>query len=404
MTNKVENLDELIIRYLDLGEKIVSHEAAPLTKPGENFGSEILSVDFTVENPTDGSRRILSTVIKLVPDGEYARQMFNTPVTFRNEVGFYDIVVKKLHAYLLEKGVEDGANFAVKSYGSRLSLDPDSRNVDDDAVLVLENAKKLGYVTVNKLAGFDFDGAKLILATLAKFHAATLAFKLDEPKSFDDAVRPYLWDFQEDPRYEVAVARQLTKFLTEQNYPDGVVRRAADLMRKRSDPSSPEPWSAVIHYDCWVNNFLVKYAADGRPEHAVLVDFQLIGYKSPARDVVFFVFTSVASDVLTRNVVDSLFAHYHECLVDRLELLGIDTSKFSFEDFREELKRAALDSEFYHIALMLPPILEKDFVDLSYIEERGGADDARCLWNDAHKRRLRFVVDEFRSRGWFDEN
>ena len=48
-------------------------------------------------------------------------------------------------------------NAFIQYYGSRLSLNPDVKNADADAILLLENVKSLNYTTRNLWDRFDTD-------------------------------------------------------------------------------------------------------------------------------------------------------------------------------------------------------------------------------------------------------
>jgi hypothetical protein len=120
----------------------------------------------------------------MVPPSEFIQEVFNTPVTFRNEIAFYKDILPILQDFQRQHGVKEVIDFVPKYYGSRRNLKGDEGKVDQDAVLLLENLKVANYTTFDRTQGFDLDAAKLIITDLAQFHAVPLALKLEKPEIF----------------------------------------------------------------------------------------------------------------------------------------------------------------------------------------------------------------------------
>ena len=55
-----------------------------------------------------------------------------------------------------------------------------------------------------------------------------------------------------------------------------------------SEVSSPKPsqFCAVLHGDCWSNNFMFKYDDEGNLKALMVVDYQLMRYGCIAHDLV----------------------------------------------------------------------------------------------------------------------
>lgn len=138
-TTFIPKLEELL--KPNIHGKIVKQEVTPLTSVGENFGSEILKVDVTVEE--NGKQRVVHGVGKLIPSSEAQLEIFNTQVTFKNEIGFYADIVPALQEFQREHGVAPTESFP-EMYGARINLDPQSKVVDLNAILLLENLKVKG--------------------------------------------------------------------------------------------------------------------------------------------------------------------------------------------------------------------------------------------------------------------
>jgi uncharacterized ubiquitin-like protein YukD len=140
---QIKNIEDLI--PLGDGKKIVDYKIKLLTAPGENSGSLMLKVDFTVKTPTGNEE--IHAAAKTVPPNELIQEVFNTAVTFRNEIAFYKKIVPLLQDFQKQHGVKEVIDFVPKYYGSRLNLKGDEGKVDQDAVLLLENLKLANYDT-----------------------------------------------------------------------------------------------------------------------------------------------------------------------------------------------------------------------------------------------------------------
>lgn len=65
-----------------------------------------------------------------------------------------------------------------------------------------------------------------------------------------------------------------------------------------------EPWSTIVHNDFWVNNVMLK--RDEGKVQVKIVDFQMCSYGSYAKDLVFFLLSSVQDNVQRSNLDELL--------------------------------------------------------------------------------------------------
>ncbi|CAG9831175.1 unnamed protein product [Diabrotica balteata] len=262
---KIEKLDELISDHIGRDKKVIDSKITRLTAPGDNFGSEMLKVDLRLKS-TDGKEEDLHVVAKLIPENEFARAIFNVDVSFNVEKGFYNIIVPTLQDFQRKQGITKVIDCFPRLYGARNNLGNNGEKVDNNAALILENLKSQGFDNIDRFQGFDLATAKMILKSLAEFHAIPVAIK---------------------QRIIRLSKRTLKRILL------------CDEFR--------EPFATITHRDLWVNNIMVKQVENTTKE-VKIVDFQLYSYDSPAADIFFFVFSSVNFDVL-RNHVDDLFKY-----------------------------------------------------------------------------------------------
>lgn len=358
---EIRQIEQVLQPYLKNNRKIIKCNLKCLTQPGENYGSLMLSVDLTVKDE-DGKENVINMVAKMCPPNDWIRKMFNTPVTFKKEEGIYKDVSLTLKSFADEYGLAHLTDFIPRCYGSRLSLNPDAEEVDDDAVLLLENLKVEGYEVRDRLEGFDLQTSKAIIKTLATFHAVALALKLRKPQVFQEKVRPNLKKMKgfTDVPEELRIKGE--------NIFMDIIKKYDDLLPHLDDirkyyrqgelvfqegTESREPFATIGHSDCWVNNILVN----GRNGHIKIkfVDYQIVDYGSPARDLIFFLYVSVQDNVLVENH-DKLIRLYYNTFIHTLKSFKCDTEPFSFEAFEKELQYEAKKSQLFHCLSMTLPI------------------------------------------------
>ena len=387
---KIHKIEDLF--HIGNDKKIKKQEVRRLTAPGENYGSLILSVNLTVES-SSGTEEIHS-VVKMIPPNEFLQKIFNTKVTFRNEIAFYKKIVPTLQKFQMENGCPK-IDFAPKYYGSRLNQQGE---VDSNSALVLENLVFDNYVTLERTGGLDFDVSRLIMKDLAQIHAVPLALKLKKPDVFEKEIKLYLANFGMDLELHSDMKNGIICIIDQI---DELKPLKETILKGFDNQMIPyearEPFATFVHNDCWTNNAMIKYEGT-KAVRSKIVDFQLCKYASPARDLVFFLFSSVKSQVLVEKY-DELLKIYHGTFVKVLEDLKCDVSDFSYENLLKEIDYEARNTQFAHVASMMIPIfaVNEEVVDIVDLQPEDMAAVAKNV-TDLHKRRFVFVVNEFMKR------
>lgn len=407
---EVRNLKELIAAHIGSGNSIVSYESSNLLSSGENYGSILLRIKIKYRDSEDAEKDA-DWVAKIAPPIPFLWEFFNTPVTFKKEVGVYKIIQPTLNEFGREKGIDNLIDLFAKYYGSRVSLNPDTDEVDRDAVLLMENLKTSGYESKDRFVGFDYECTKLLLRDLATLQASVVAFKLAKPAEFKAKIRPYLnRDFYFDAGDE-----QLLHFIETlkgvaikanpacEPYLPKVEERFKKIVQAYRSPLNPrEPWATFTHGDLWVNNVLLKYE-DGVPVKNKIVDFQIIEYNSPANDVLFLLYSSVELSVL-ENRIDEFLKMYHEFFIETLKKLDCDVSQFGYEAFLEECEKVVSEIQLAHLTFMHIPIFTMKG-EAKELTEFGSwtTSDIEGNMRRMHEicgKRFQFIIMDFAKRGW----
>ncbi|KAJ8940527.1 hypothetical protein NQ314_010688 [Rhamnusium bicolor] len=319
----------------------------------------MLKLDVTLKNNNDGSEEQMHAVAKQIPDNEFTQKVFNTQVTYKNEIAMYATIMPTLQMFQKEHGVHEVIDCYPKLYGARINLHDKGDIVDENAVILLENLFASGYSNIDRHVGFDLETAQLILKDLAAFHAVPLALKLKKPEVFDKKVKPYLTPFIPPTSPENEETKESMETVMVEMLKESVkcipfiskIEEALERSKNRTHASPPrEPFATVTHGDMWVNNTLIKFE-NGKPIKNKLVDFQVCDYKSPATDLFFFLFTSVQKPVL-EEYLDELVQFYHRHFISHLEKLHCDIVPFSFDNFLEEMRLGAA-AEITHTLIMI---------------------------------------------------
>ncbi|XP_072381947.1 uncharacterized protein [Diabrotica undecimpunctata] len=336
---KIEKLDQLISDHIGKDKKVIDSKITRLTAPGDNFGSEMLKVDLRLKS-TGGKEENLHVVAKLIPENEFARAIFNVDVSFNVEKEFYNTIVPTLQDFQRKQGITKVIDCFPRLYGARNNLENNGEKVDNNAALVLENLKSQGFDNIDRFQGFDLATAKMILKSLAEFHAIPVAIKVKDTKTFEKNIKAFMsCNFPSPPKPPVEYIFEIIYNVLQDESYKKFIPKIQESFKKFSllCDEFREPFATITHRDLWVNNIMVKQV-ENTTEEVKIVDFQLYSYDSPAADIFFFLFSSVNFDVL-KNHVDDLFKYYQQHFQKTLKDLDCDLD-FSYEKFIEELSLA----------------------------------------------------------------
>ncbi|PSN39081.1 hypothetical protein C0J52_07357 [Blattella germanica] len=370
---KKEDLETLLRQQIGSDLNVTSFTSKPLTQPGDNYGSTMLSVEVSYQ--TNGNNEIikLPIVAKLVPESPFLRKVFDIENTFRKEVRAYTLVGPVYSQIQKEKGISETEilNIFPKYFGSRCNKENDDNiDADETAVLLLENLKISGYETPDRRKGFNLKHMEMAVSSLAKFHALSIVLKILKPKVFEDTILKACAKYrlgkiqndEEDEKWISGIMNLLKSIPSVEPYLERIeISARADFKAKKEGSKPREPFATIVHNDFWVNNMMFKYQnsinkGDELKKYEVpiamkFVDFQVTIYDSPVRDLIFLLFSSSEDGLLAKHY--NHFIHlYHEHFINILKRFGCNTEPYSFKHFQEELNVFS-PKEFPHILFML---------------------------------------------------
>ncbi|XP_076066636.1 uncharacterized protein LOC143040002 [Oratosquilla oratoria] len=291
--------------------QLVSWECRDFTRPGDNYACVVSSVE--VDYKEGGEEHHVTYVVKLNP----CRHMFNEYVhdVFHKEGLFYRDVVPELNKCLREAGM---ATLSVPKF-IHAHLE---RNKE---VIILEDLRPRGFKMFDRKKGQDFAHAELILKELGRLHAASVLLQRQNPNTSLLERFPFLEDLflktgaQEDETLKTMFANNFAgaKSIAESTpgyehafgWIENFSPKAFEIMCKEVLPSSAA-LTVINHGDCWTNNLLFRYNADGNPIEAILLDLQVSRTCDPGCDLSYFLYSSFNGEDRNANLEDFLDIYY----------------------------------------------------------------------------------------------
>lgn len=405
-SSPIENLETVLAHSFGPNFEIKNLEWKPLTAPGENFGSIMLSINVTVSH--SNRTETMNLVAKLPPRSQYLLDLFNSPVTFKKELGFYSTVTKEFEILQLECGIEekDLSVLAPKYFGGRLGLrNPDK--FDEQAIIILENLKYNGYGTEDRIYGLDEKHTKFALEGLAKLHALTVALKLKKPQIFEKIKEDVLMDVI-DETTEKCVLDMIRKAQADvkdiedaKPYLDRIERTIEYGVELNKNPVKPEePWATLIHNDFWVNNMMFRHNARRELVGVKIVDFQLCAYDYGINDLLFFLVSSANNDILDHKL-DDMIDYYYCCFIESLKMVNINTEKFPKKRFDEILEHCAPLK--FNQCLMMAQVIQAPKDKGPELNNLDVDEFLNRKVDDVYRQKLLHIVQLFVKRGWLIE-
>jgi thiamine kinase-like enzyme len=402
------DLETLLCQHLGLEVKIHSYKVRDLTQRGDNYSSTILAVDVILQQYSETPCN-LSLVAKLLPPTKFLCEVINIDVTFRKEVNAYTLVFPEFYHLQREREIPENEILDVfpKLYGARINRHGDrNEKADETAILLLENLKISGYGTGDRRNGLNLKHMELGVTHLAGFHALSVALKILRPQVFKETVLRACESFQIASKMDetglpkwIASTMNYVKAIPEcEQYLQKIENALIRYVKKVVPPT--DPFAAFIHNDLWVNNILFQYEQERNdiPSGIKFVDFQLTQFSSPAKDLIFFIYSSAMLDVIDNNY-EHLVCLYHCEFTKCLRKLGCNMDPFTFQKLQEEINISG-SLEFAHILMMLKficadqnqlPELSNDCVEELLEINTGG---------DIYANKVIHLVEDFLLKGW----
>lgn len=300
-----------------------------------------------------------------MPENIGRRKTFRSENFFRNECNFYSKVVPHFMDFQQKRNIVEPIAFTDVPRCYAVYCD------GQNDFIAMEDLFIYGFATVNRQDGLNLEQCKLLITTLGKFHAVSMAIKDQEPERFNEIINSvevnlymhllkmvYILNFSQETYYaekfrewhepfvkdQILVARDaISKEYGGTEYEAKMMnftefKPFCDTMIRLTHSKSN--FSVIGHGDCWIPNFLIRYEdkVPFSPVETKLIDFQSTRYASPVLDVSFFIYSGTQQG-LRENHYNELIKDYYMGVTDMLRALGSDPEKlFPWSGFQQELK------------------------------------------------------------------
>ncbi|KAL1514263.1 hypothetical protein ABEB36_003549 [Hypothenemus hampei] len=211
------------------------------------------------------------------------------------------------------------------------------------------------YFLFDPLVGCHAYDAFAAVDALARFHAVSLAYKINHSRAFQQtlkpAAKPYVspadvyFRFSEMEK-DLADIKRIKKLKKHWGLIERVLRRSHTMLSK-----SPQdgPWTGLCHGRANAYNFLVQIHPSDiklRARRCILTDMKHVEYNSVLSDVIFLLITSCRPDVFRKGDLDFVIKNYSlklQCYLRNHLLSDSQMEPYSMENCLAEAKRVFQD-------------------------------------------------------------
>lgn len=254
-----EVLSAILKNYDEEGNwELVDWEGELGTVAGDNYISLIYAVKITLKKKVacGEDTQVLPVMLKVLPRNEMRVKHINEANVFVKDVSMYDKIIPAIEQFQRKTlSEQEVCTPWPKCYASKVD--------GKDDFLAMEDLKAQGFKMASRKVGLDFEHCKLVLQTMAKYHALSFTmFNGDRNKMLEK----YDWledfKFRKDKLPEMwkdmirhTYAQQAVKLrevgdtlgahLLEQIYSDDYFDQLQELIGGKTR------WAVIGHGDCW---------------------------------------------------------------------------------------------------------------------------------------------------------
>ncbi|CAG9853994.1 unnamed protein product [Phyllotreta striolata] len=296
---------------------------------GDGYSCDVCFVKVTVEEGKDAGE-IYDVVVKAGKVSEKLRE--NCPIVeiYFREIVLYTKVLPMIEQLQKEYGIKNCfTHYAPVFYTSK---------EDRKEAILLQNMKVRGYMVHDRTVPHNLEEALLAFRTYAKWHGASMAFKIKKPELFHEVTNNMNDNFG-DILFKSRLIESFPKFhqlglnvlkkVGQQDMAKKIEEEASDFKKMcgsltLSHDKEAEREAVILHGDCWNNNMMFKYKDMdiSKPIDMVLLDFQMSRLASPILDLSYYLYSTADRNVLDK--FDHLLEEYHKELENYLRQYDIN--------------------------------------------------------------------------------
>lgn len=329
--------------------KIKTYTVEDSSENGRTYTRATINRIFVRYSSASTPDEVISFVTKIKPTKGELSDEFKLSGDFDKEVQVYKAVLPALGNVL-------------KTIGEKIDFTPDVVtvfNLPTDGI-VFEEVTNRGYHIQFEKTGLNFEQSILALQKLACFHATSVMLITNSSVNLE---RFSKGTFHNDFNSKLEYFTTAFRLVADNCNAFGIDRDIQQKLKEfspRAIPkviedytSSMKGFRVLNHGDFYTRNIFFKYKGNDLKD-VLFVDFQNATIGTPLIDLLYFLTSSVAVDVLASSRDELIFA-YHDALSSLLRNLEYEGYIPSLNDLQVEiLRRSSLEMYF---ALTLGPYL-----------------------------------------------
>lgn len=237
-------------------------------------------------------------------------------------------ILPVFHKFQLSKGIDSCQNGFNEYPNCYFSLTDEMTEC-----IFLEDLNVTQFEMVNfRKETLTYDHMSLMMKTLGKFHAISLALKDQEPEKFCELVneikdedRLESYDETEINAYYEKMLRKLTTCFEVTKNMELLQRFNTAMGEKYSitahelvSGASAEPYAVICHGDAWTANTMFRKDDHGKPIDIKIFDYQFARYASPVTDLVVYLLCCSTKELRDKHYEDFLKI-YHGSVTEFLK-------------------------------------------------------------------------------------
>lgn len=209
-----------------------------------------------------------------------------------------------------------------------------------EETIILEDLVMNGYEAYDRFKPYDWDYAKAAITELAKMHALSYAYGKYYPEEYNKLIETFKWDAA-NKQMEFFYEKMITKafgIIREENVPK-LQRFFGSFDKEKFAEFNKVPEKPVLcHGDFRPSNLMHRIREDGSVDIKI-VDLQTLRGRSPAADLMYFIFTG-SDEEFRAQYYDKLLDHYYAELSAAMTRLNLNPEEtYSKAEYNNDLKK-----------------------------------------------------------------
>lgn len=218
--------------------------------------------------------------------------------------------------------------------------------LDDPKLITMEDLSVRNYITKDRQKGLPLLHCLLALQQLAKFHAASVAMCEKDPQSIRSIRGGILSQGCPKSFVRLIEVSLINMSRTVRTWQGKSWTHLADKMNKLSTTIAQRlsriydygenEFCVLNHGDFWTTNILFQENPLGKPVDALMLDYQMSVYTSPAIDLLYFLNICPEKNLMCAKD-DFLLASYLAALRKTMKAIGCKTQPPSMEELKHSM-------------------------------------------------------------------